>query len=82
MADISTFEGAKDWLLLFLVGAAGTLLGFVRRGDVGRLEAMIETLRAADLGLLKSRLERMERDLEELSSAVKALSSAIDGRQP
>lgn len=53
MADFSTYEDARNWLIGALIGAVGFLIGQVRKGDLTRLE---------------ERIQRLERDYQALAS--------------
>jgi hypothetical protein len=62
MSDLTSYAGMKDWLLMFLVGAAGGLVSLLRRTDLSTLER----LSAAQNQLLLQRIDRLELDVREL----------------
>lgn len=44
MADLSTFEGFRDWLLGVLFTAVVALAGLVRKLDVGEINRRLDAL--------------------------------------
>jgi hypothetical protein len=64
MADLTSLDGFKDWLLVLVVGAAGGLISLVRRTDLSTWER----LSTAQNQLVAQRLDYLEREVKELKA--------------